>query len=105
MEQTSTKNTSKKLTIEEKIIGVWVKDTGYEFTFTTDGFVYNNQNSYFFSYWFEDGYLLESRGKEKYQYSIEFESNDVMLLTYHGYYDDDQWYDIQPNQASYYYRK
>ena len=82
-------------TVEEMIIGTWERDDNRTFTYKADGTLNIESATFDYRYWFKDGYLFDSsEGMDEpleYKYNISFENKDTMILTYLGYYYENQW--------------
>jgi len=83
--------------IENLIIGKWDRQDNRTFEYQENGSLIIKSAVYDYNYWFEDGYLFDTSEDINetwiYKYNITFENQgDTMILTYLGYYFDDQWY-------------
>ena len=82
-------------TVEEMIIGTWEREDNRTFTYKADGTLNIKSAAFDYRYWFNDGYLFDSsEGIDEpweYKYNISFENIDTMILTYLGYYNENQW--------------
>lgn len=81
--------------IEEMIIGIWERDDNRTFEYKANGTLILESAAYEYRYWFKGGFLFDtSEGLDEswiYKYNISFENEDTMILTYLGYYYDNQW--------------
>ena len=92
---------------EERIIGVWEREDERVFNYENDGSLHIELAADNYTYWFENGYLYDSVENTtiQYKYSVNFTSNDVMIITYFGYYDDNEWHEESPPRIYHFQRK
>ena len=92
---------------EKRIVGVWEREDGRVFNYENDGSLHIVLAADNYTYWFENGYLYDSAENTtiQYKYSVNFTSNDVMIITYFGYYDDNEWHEESPPRIYHFQRK